>query len=423
MNVVEYTNTSEKFMVVTKQLMEVLMSNSRAKLIDPDVIVKMNYLVWPMLLKKTERSKLYEYKFYAYGKPQIFYVIDSDIGKFVFNDLHTDCVEPYFYMFNKTNGYTVRFGKLATDDPKMCLLGPEILDLEISVNGCPKINGKNCKFCYKNNTDAEPENMDIETFRNIIKKFPKNLSQIAFGITGTQTNPWFPAILKACKEEFGIIPNYTLSGVDLTNEMLKYTVKYCGAVAVSCYEGAKEICYDTIKRFNDYDPKFHTNMHIVLSKGTYNHVMDVLNDIKAGKVSGLKSVVFLRIKPVGRAAKMNVAIPSKMLGEIITFCETNNISFGFDSCSATNVIKWYESQNRGDMVKYCEPCESSMFSSYINVNGMYHHCSFCESLPGYTGVNVNECNHFTDIWLGNEIENYRNPVERCSDSCAYFNLD
>lgn len=420
-----YDNTSTKFTQVTGQIMNLIKTGVSNKTIDINVVTELNTIFWKIFLRKSVNSEMFEYIFRAHDKPQVFYVIDSSVGKIAINDRRYESDDNYFYAFNKETGYTVRFGKTPDDDPKMCVLGPEILDLEISVNGCPRINGKNCRFCYKNNTDKEPVNMDLNTFRQIIKKFPVNLSQIAFGITGVQTNPWFPSILRACKEEFGIIPNYTLSGADLNDFIIKQTVKYCGAVAVSCYEGAKDLCYDTIAKFHTADPNFHVNMHIVLGDSTYNHVMDVLNDIKDGKVPGLRHVVFLRIKPVGRAANMKTEsyITLDMLDTIIKFCEDNNISFGFDSCSATRVIKYYQLHDRDDMVKYCEPCESSMFSSYINVNGIYHHCSFCETLPDYPGVNVLECDNFNDIWLGKDIEEYRNPKCRMSESCAYFCLD
>ena len=68
---------------------------------------------------------------------------------------------------------------------------------------------------------------------------PKCLYSIAFGITGVQTNPDFPKMLEYCYEN-DVIPNYTLSGADLNDEILEVTSKYCGAVAVSCYEGHHE---------------------------------------------------------------------------------------------------------------------------------------------------------------------------------------
>jgi len=46
-------------------------------------------------------------------------------------------------MFGHMTGYFKRWGKSPEDDPQFSPIGPEILDLEISVNGCPNA----CSFC------------------------------------------------------------------------------------------------------------------------------------------------------------------------------------------------------------------------------------------------------------------------------------
>jgi len=51
--------------------------------------------------------------------------------------------ENYNYTFDKRTGFFARWGKTQEDDPKFSPIGPEILDLEISVNGCPNA----CPFC------------------------------------------------------------------------------------------------------------------------------------------------------------------------------------------------------------------------------------------------------------------------------------
>jgi len=49
----------------------------------------------------------------------------------------------FHYRFDIKNGNFMRWGKTPAEDPVWCPAGPEILDLEISVNGCPN----NCRFC------------------------------------------------------------------------------------------------------------------------------------------------------------------------------------------------------------------------------------------------------------------------------------
>ena len=143
-------------------------------------------------------------------------------------------------------------------------------------------------------------------------KFPKNLSQVALGITGVKSNPYLEDILKYLKS-VGIIGNLTLTGADLDDHMAEVLAKNCGACAVSCYDKAKDLCYRTISRIYDiakekFHRDMHLNMHIVIADFSIAHVLDVLNDIKEGKVHGLKSVVMLHAKPVGRAEKFDCSL-------------------------------------------------------------------------------------------------------------------
>lgn len=336
--------------------------------------------------------------------------------------------EDYRCFFDKTTGYNCRFGKRVEDDPSWCPLGPEILDLEISVGGCPPVKGSsNCRYCYKNNTNRQPENMSFETFKKIFDSFPKNLSQIAFGITGLKTNPAMPAMFRYCREN-GTIPNVTTVGADMDDETLDALCRWCGAVAVSCYTGAKELCYGTIKRIKDYASEkykrdMHVNMHIVLSKDNLEHVREVLADIAAGKVEGLRSVVLLRIKPVGRASNMDCSVPLDVYRELVSFCLEKNISFGFDSCSATPVMDVLKEMGKPELCASAEPCESGKLSSYINVKGEYWHCSFCERSDFVKPVNVLDYESATEWWNSDEMNRVRNFKDWACKSCPVFNLD
>jgi len=69
----------------------------------------------------------------------------------------------YNYNFNKETGAFARWGKTFDDDPKFAPAGPEILDIEISIDGCP--NG--CPFCSPagtkvNTPDGEKNIEDLQ---------------------------------------------------------------------------------------------------------------------------------------------------------------------------------------------------------------------------------------------------------------------
>ena len=343
--------------------------------------------------------------------------------KMTMNESHT-----YHCFFSKLDGFNLRFGKTVDDDPEYCGLGPEILDLEVSVNGCVPVPGStNCRYCYKNNTNASPTNMSFDMFRSIIDKFPKNLSQIAFGITGLKTNPDLEKMFAYCREN-GIIPNVTTVGADMDEHMKDVLCRYCGAVAVSCYTGAKDLCYKTIKELHDYaevkyNRDLHVNMHIVLSKDNMPHISEVLKDVTEKKVDGLQSIVFLRIKPKGRAAKMDCVIPYNVYFDIVSYCLDNKISFGFDSCSATPVIEVLKEIGRPELCSSCEPCESSKLSSYINVKGEYWSCSFAEGTDFIKPIDVLSYSAVSDWWNSDEVKKARHCKNPACKSCPIYNLD
>jgi len=317
----------------------------------------------------------------------------------------------YNYLFNKTNGYFARWGKRPEDDPEMAP-APEILDLEISVNGCPN----NCHFCYKGNNSGKPTNMSLDTFKLIFDKMPKSLSQIAFGITGMQTNPDFIPMMEYSRAH-GVIPNFTLSGIDVTPELARTVSKLVGALAVSAYESDKNICYNTVKIFTDLGVK-QTNIHLLVSNETLPFVYEVLADrLNDERLANLNAIVFLGVKPKGRARKGYSSVPSTEYAKLVKHCMDANITFGFDSCSAPKFesavreSNYLSDEQKTRLIESSESCESSIFSSYINVDGIYWHCSFSENESGIKGINVLEANDFVkDVWNAPEAIKFRTKL-------------
>lgn len=270
------------------------------------------------LQELAEDGKIYVFK--VEGKT--YKLVDGATAKIVIG-------ENYNYVFNKNNGDFARWGETFEDDPHFSPIGPEILDLEISVNGCP--NG--CRFCYKNNSNEPAINMSFDEFKDIIDKFPKTLTQVAFGITGIQTNPDFIKMMEYCRE-IGIAPNFTLSGIDLTDEVAKRCSELVGALAVSAYASDKNVCYDTVKKFTDLGIN-QTNIHLMVSDETLDFVYEVLNDrINDPRLADMNAIVFLGVKPKGRAVDGFHSLSVDEYRKLVEFCFENELAIGFDSCSA-----------------------------------------------------------------------------------------
>ncbi len=322
--------------------------------------------------------------------------------------------------FNLPIGFFQRWGKHINDDPLYSPIGPEILDIEISINGCPKIGGTNCKFCYKNNTNQSPTNMSFDTFKSIIDTIPPVLTQVAFGITGVQTNPDFISMMEYCRSK-GIIPNFTTNGVDLTDDLISKISKISGAVSVSAYDQDKNICYNTVKKLTDKGMS-QINIHIMVSDETLPFVYEVINDtVEDDRLSNLNALVFLGVKPKGRAENKYNPISIKNYSLLIQKCIDLKINFGFDSCSAYKFEKAIHELDIPDdqinkMVECSEGCESDCFSSYINVFGEYWHCSFTEEEPGETFVDMILINDFIkDVWYSESVISFRNRIIESMD--------
>ena len=382
-----------------------------------------------LLVQMTKDNKdngIYCQRYHYQINDKHYLLVDNEYAKVV---VGTD----YNYIFLKKDiygkkaGFFQRWGTSPDNDPVFSPIGPEILDIEISVNGCPPIgDGGNCRFCYKGNTSATPTNMTFETFKKIIDKFPKTLTQVAFGITGTKTNPDFLSMMTYCRV-LGIIPNFTLSGADLEEDMAKTIAGgLSGALAVSCYKADKNLCYDTVKKFTDLGMN-QVNIHLMVSEETLEFVYEVLKDrLSDPRLSKLNAIVFLGVKPKGRAKGHYHSLSRENYEKLIEYCFSNNLTIGFDSCSAPKFEQavnnsTLDSDAKKKLIQSSESCESSLISSYCNVNGEYWHCSFTENENGQTYVDVLNAKDFlTDVWYSDTVKNFRKlSIDSMVNGCRH----
>ena len=312
----------------------------------------------------------------------------------------------YNYNFDKNTGYFARWGETQDDNPVFAP-APEILDLEIT-DICEGINGKVCPFCYKSNLPTNKKNMTFETFKIIFDKMIKSklLTQIAFGVDSHCTsNPDVWKIMEYTRSN-GVIPNVTVAQID--DDTADKLVKYCGAVAVSVYDD-KDAAYDSIKKLTDRGMK-QINIHRMIAKETYVKTIEVIDDIKSDpRLAKLNAIVFLSLKQKGRGIHFNKVDDMQFLG-LIKHAMENKINFGFDSCTAPKFVKTAKILGIYDKVeKMIEPCESSLFSSYINVDGEFFPCSFTEGVEGWKkGIDVVNCEDFIkDVWNNEKVKAFR----------------
>ena len=335
--------------------------------------------------------------------------------------------DSYNFVFNKDSGFFARWGKTKEEDPTYSPVGPEIADIEISTK-CKGVEGVGvCKFCYKSNT-PNGENMSLDTFKKLFAKLPKHLTQIAFGIGDIDSNPDMWAIFDYAKEN-GVIPNVTVNGEGITDAIADRLASTCGAVAVSLYD--KDKTYNTIKKLTDRGMT-QVNIHYMISNETFDRAQELLNDrLSDERLSKLNAIVFLSLKPKGRAVKNYfTSLSQERFKELVDFALSSRIGIGFDSCSAPKFLNSVKDDKNYKMYEtFSEPCEATLFSSYFNVEGKFFPCSFIEGTPGWEdGIDIisdDKSEFVKDLWYNESTRKFRAETMKCREcqiACSVYKI-
>lgn len=312
----------------------------------------------------------------------------------------------YNYFFDKETGLFMRWGATKDEDPCFSPFGCEIADIEIST-----VCSKGCKFCYKGNV-TRGKNMSIEKYKEVFAALPSTLTQVAFGIGDIGGNPDLEKILEYTRSK-GVIPNITINANKVTPEQYDMLARHCGAVAVSLYD--YDECYNAVKELSDRGMT-QVNIHCLLSHETYEKCLKVINDATTDSrlKDKLNAIVFLHLKPKGRAVTNEFHIPTdEEFKNVVEYALKNNVGFGFDSCSANKAMKYLPEKYHSVI----EPCESTLFSCYINVDGLAFPCSFAEDI--YEGIDVTK---YTDFWYSQEYRSFRSKCLENNRKCPIYNL-
>ena len=322
--------------------------------------------------------------------------------------------------FDKNNGFTMMWGKTLDEDPQMSPVGPLLIDIEIT-DICHGPGGTPCPFCYKANSPNNTSYMDIDTYTKIFESFPKSLTQIAFGVDAQcKTNPDWYEIFKYTRQK-GIIPNVTVADID--DETAEKLVSVCGAVACSRYDN-KEYCYNSIQKLVNHGME-QVNIHIMISQENlpmvYETMRDYLND---PRLKNLNAIVLLSLKQKGRG-KNYTPLTQEQFKTLVDSALLYKIPLGFDSCSCGKFlesVKNHPERKRFEMLS--EPCESSIFSFYINTLGHGFPCSFVEGEGEWkNGIDMTKVVDFNeDVWYSLRLMKFRKELMDNKRNCPVFNI-
>ncbi len=321
----------------------------------------------------------------------------------------------YNYDFSYDDGLFLRWGGNFDEDPLFSPFGPEILDIEISTI-CHGIHGIPCSWCYKSN-NPKGTNMTFNTFKMIFHKIPRNLTQIAFGIGDIDSNLDLFKILRYCRENDynKVVPNITINGYNITNKICDKLALLCGAVAISNYD--VKLTYETVEKLtNRIDIKNNSlkqvNIHQLISEETYESTHQTLRDIKNdSRLNNLNAIVFLSLKQKGLRNSYH-PLTQRKFNNLINYSLKENISFGMDSCTALKFYRSIDSKSKiNEYKEYIEPCESGLFSLYINVRGKSYFCSFIEGEKDFSEFDLVNCKNFlNEVWFHKDMIKWRNNL-------------
>ena len=328
----------------------------------------------------------------------------------------------YVSAFNEKTGRYVRIGK--DENGKPCysdaFMGvfPELLDVGI-VGHCKHGKSGLCLKagvqCYQSSSEIYKPNMSPEDFRSIAEQCKGRTYQFALGGRGNpDQHEYFEEILKICREN-GIIPNFTTSGLGMTEDIAKLCKKYCGAVAVSWYRSDyTQRAIDMLLRAG-----VKTNIHYVISRSTVNEALLRLQNkcekLGSGFPEGINAIIFLLHKPrgLGKHEEM-ITKENDKFSAFLEYIDKNSFPYkiGFDSCTVPALIGLSNTVPEG-----LDTCEAARWSAYISADMKMLPCSFCREDEGYT-VSLRG-NTIEQVWHSEEFEKIRDKMQGACPECPH----
>lgn len=317
--------------------------------------------------------------------------------------------------FNEKTGEYVRSGIIKDGkdtgvDPFMASF-PELLDVGI-MGHC--IHGKSglCMSagveCYQDGLHSNNKNMTLKDFEKIAKQCSGKTYQFALGGCGDpDQHENFEEILKICKQ-YEIVPNFTTSGLGMTEEIAKLCKEYCGAVAVSWYRS--DYTVKAIQMLIQAGVK--TNIHYVLDKDSVGEAITRLKEKTFPK--GVNAIVFLLHKPVGLGTQEKViSLENEEYAKFIKYVSEGKPEYkiGFDSCTVPALLNHLGTIDMDSL----DTCEGARWSAYITADMKMLPCSF-DNQEQRWAVDL-QTHTVKEAWQSEAFETFRSYFQTACPKC------
>ena len=264
-------------------------------------------------------------------------------------------------IFNPHTGFAVR-GELADGTDPIYASSPELVDCKIT-NQCD--NG--CTYCYMGSNRDGKHCQSKDYFFLLDQMCDLGVFQVALGGGEPTMHPDFSLILRTTKQ-WGVVPNYSTNGNHLTQEIVDASRDFCGAVAVSWHDPPNVAATEWLIRDG-----VKTNVHYILSEQKVDEAIGLMRALDNGLLPGLNAIIFLRLKPVGRAHGADAGFTADSLERF--FAETQKehpYKIGFDACLIPLVERYADFNSM-----FYDLCDAGRFSAFVDAVEMQaSRCSF-----------------------------------------------
>jgi|AGTN01.2.fsa_nt_gi radical SAM additional 4Fe4S-binding domain len=340
--------------------------------------------------------------------------------------IYKDTKHRFYELFNPLTGFLVRSNIEGSNDIARIRDFPELIDIGI-MGHCHVADLGVCRKagidCYQSASNKCRANISFENYKRIIKQCKHRTFQIALGGAGDPNkHEDFENILQFTRD-MNIIPNYTTTGIGITDAEIRTTKQYCGAVAVSFYSrliptNSEQYCEsnpDTITAIKALvDIGCIVNIHYVLSKDTIREALfRIKNDLFP---KGIHAVVFLLYKAVGLGRPEKVlSYTNTELNELVNIAQQKRLDYhiGFDTCCTPLIV-----QNSSNIaLEAIDFCDAARFSMYIDCECNCYPCSFACDLNEYQANLLNLS--IQDIWESSQFETFRQVQNDRCVACQY----